>query len=222
MNKYLKIPLISSFFLILLACNDSDVLSTGVSEMNDFDKKYVVIANPDPQYNYKDKISVIEVFWYGCPHCYQMEYHLDTWLKEKPADVAFIRVPGVTNDLWQPLARTYFAADMLGVVDQIHIPLFHAIHRDGRSFTTDAEIQAFVEERGVDGDAFMKVFYSTDVQLVLEDIYNFAVNYRIASVPALIINNKYVTAPSMVGSYEQTLPLVDYLIDKERQAMAEK
>jgi thiol:disulfide interchange protein DsbA len=188
------------------------------SQAENFEGKYVVIDNPDPQYDYDDKISVMEIFWYGCPHCYQMEYHLTPWLKDKDDDVAYIRVPGVVNDKWQPLARVFFAARQLDVLNDIHLPLFHAIHRDKRSLTSDTEIKAFIEERGLDGDVFMKAFNSNDIQLVLEDIFEFTVNYRIASVPAFIINNKYITAPTLAGSYENVTEVIDHLIELERVA----
>src|ERR1700754_1722750 len=55
-----------------------------------------------------DKIEVIEVFWYGCPHCYSFEPFLEEWLKTLPADVQLIRVPGVMGQNWIPLAKAYY------------------------------------------------------------------------------------------------------------------
>src|SRR6185437_16247939 len=37
-------------------------------------------------------IEVLEVFWLGCPHCYDLEPLLRAWLKTKPAYVDFVRV----------------------------------------------------------------------------------------------------------------------------------
>ena len=183
-----------------------------------FDGKYVLIEGADSQYSYKDKIEVIEIFWYGCPHCYTMERFVSEWLKEKPDDVAFIRVPAVTNEKWLPLAKTFFTARKLGVLKDLHRQLYDAIHKEKRALNTDAEIRVFMEENGVDGDAFMNVYNSNEINLVLKEIYEFTINYRIASVPAFIINNKYITAPSLVGTYNEVMDVVDYLIRQEKKA----
>ena len=39
------------------------------------------------------KVEVIEFFWYGCPHCNALQPSLHAWLKRKPADVEFRRIP---------------------------------------------------------------------------------------------------------------------------------
>ena len=35
------------------------------------------------------KIEVIELFWYGCIHCYTMDPYLDKWAEALPDDVVF-------------------------------------------------------------------------------------------------------------------------------------
>ena len=39
------------------------------------------------------KVEVVEVFWYKCPHCFNIERKLNSWLKNKPANVHFVRMP---------------------------------------------------------------------------------------------------------------------------------
>src|SRR3990170_3537508 len=51
--------------------------------------------NPPQPTKTGDKTEVVEVFWYGCPHCYSLEPYLEQWLKTKPDDVEFRRIPGV-------------------------------------------------------------------------------------------------------------------------------
>jgi thiol:disulfide interchange protein DsbA len=41
--------------------------------------------------------------------------------------------------------------------------------------------------------------------------------YQIDGVPTMAINGKYLTAPSMVGSQDRALQVVDYLIEVERK-----
>ena len=48
-------------------------------------KNYARIRNPQPVETGK-KIEVIEFFSYGCPHCAELEPHLDAWLAKQPPD----------------------------------------------------------------------------------------------------------------------------------------
>ena len=43
------------------------------------------------------RIEVVELFWYGCPHCYQFEPTLNPWIETLPADVNFIAYPGAVR-----------------------------------------------------------------------------------------------------------------------------
>src|SRR6185295_2167695 len=77
------------------------------------------------------KIEIAEFFWYGCPHCYNLEPVIETWLKKLPPDVQFRRVPAVFNPRWEHDAEIFYTFDALGVLDKVHKPFFEAIHRDG-------------------------------------------------------------------------------------------
>ena len=63
-----------------------------------------------------DQVEVLEVFWYGCPHCGHLEPVMDQWVATKPAGVAFRRMPA-TGPRWEPPARAYYAAESLGRLD---------------------------------------------------------------------------------------------------------
>ncbi|CAN0425212.1 unnamed protein product, partial [Phaeothamnion confervicola] len=78
------------------------------------------------------KVEVLELFWYGCSHCYAFEPQLIEWAKSKPDYVEFVRVPAVFAHNWEIHARAYYAAQQLGVLEKIHQPLFDAIHKQGR------------------------------------------------------------------------------------------
>ena len=55
-------------------------------------KDYIVLAAPLPTTTGK-QIEVREFFWYGCPHCFEMERHVAAWLQKKPEDVEFVLTP---------------------------------------------------------------------------------------------------------------------------------
>src|SRR5205823_5857769 len=65
-----------------------------------------------------DKIDVVEFFWYGCIHCYNLEPQLESWAKKLPADAQFRRVPAIFNERWAHDAAIFYAFEALGALDK--------------------------------------------------------------------------------------------------------
>ena len=42
-----------------------------------------------------EKIEVLEVFMYGCPHCFELEPRLEDWIAKRPAVVDIVRIPAM-------------------------------------------------------------------------------------------------------------------------------
>ncbi len=179
------------------------------------------MVTPQQPTQSKDKIEVLEVFWYGCPHCYHFEPVLDKWLESKPDDVEFRRMPGIFRKNWMPHAKAFYAAKKLGILDKIHKPLFDAIHKDNKRLFTDEAILDFVDGlEGVDGKAFRKAFNAYSVESKVKQAMRLSRAYGIRGVPAIIINGKYWSSGSLAGSYPELLKVVDALVDKERKKAA--
>ena len=102
------------------------------------------------------KIEVIEFFWYGCTHCYNLEPMLETWVKKLPADVQFRRVPAVFNERWGHDAAIFYTFEALGVLDKLHRPFFDAIHRDAPAHRQQQALNAWLQKNGVDPKKFMR------------------------------------------------------------------
>lgn len=138
-----------------------------------------------------DKLEVVELFWYGCSHCYNLEPTVSEWLKHKPDNVVFVRIPVAFGANWEPGARAYYAAEALGVLDKIHQPLFDAIHREKRKLNTEDELAAFFAEHGVDQSAFHKAYQSFQTETQLRRGNQMAQRYGVRGVPAVIVNGQY-------------------------------
>lgn len=180
---------------------------------------YATIDPPLPTHS-GNKIEVTEVFWYGCPHCYAFEPYLEKWLKTKPANVEFRLMPGILNRGWVAHARAYYTAQKLGVLDKIHRQLFDAIHKDRRNIFDEDSIKAFFVEQGVDGDKFSNIYDSRYVDEKLKQAIRAQIDAKITGVPSLIVDGKYLTSPSMTGSYKSLAQVLNNLIKKaaaERQ-----
>lgn len=177
---------------------------------------YQKVATPQPPVTDNGRIEVLELFWYGCPHCYHLEPELNIWLKKKPDDVEFVRIPAVLGPSWELLARGYYTAQVLGVLDRIHEPLFDHIHKERKAIRNVAELKAFFEQQGVSGADFDKAWNSfavvTDTNRA-RDVHN---RYGVTGVPTLIVDGRYRTSASLTGSNEKMFKVVDFLIDKVR------
>ncbi|OGT84462.1 MAG: hypothetical protein A3H91_12520 [Gammaproteobacteria bacterium RIFCSPLOWO2_02_FULL_61_13] len=203
--------LLSALFLFLLAAS-LPAQAQGQS--------YAPVQPQQPTQVQPGKIEVLEFFWYGCPHCYSMEPYVEKWLQSKAADVEFIRVPGVLNKLWMAHARAYYTAQKLGVLEQIHRPLFDAMHKENRKVYTEDDLRDFFEEKGVKGADFTRTYNSHDVEIRVKQAYVLAQNYRLTGVPAFIVNGKYATTGQLAGTYENIITTVDALIEMERGSAA--
>jgi len=180
---------------------------------------YNVISPAQPTQT-GDKIEVLEIFWYACPHCYDFEPYVNEWLENVPEDVTFRRMPGIFRKSWIPHAKAFYTAEKMGILDKIHTPLFHAIHRDKKKLFDDKSIKKFFLKQGVDKAEFTKVYESDEIDTKAKQAYVMGSRYKVTGVPAVIVNGKYMVSGSTAGSFENVLKVIDSLVDKERASTA--
>ncbi len=168
------------------------------------------------------KIEVMELFWYGCPHCYHMEQPLDAWVKKLPADVYFKRMPALPNASWAPMAKAYFAMQELGVLDKLHSQLFDAIHKAKTLNPADeaAAIDWVTKQGGLDKIKVEKAFKSFATNMQMNKAMQVFRSSGASGVPALIIDGKYITGSSMAGGNEAALQTADFIIQNVRKDRA--
>lgn len=176
---------------------------------------YSVITPQQARLSDSGKVEVLEVFWYGCPHCYRFQPYVERWLEDNRDNISYIRLPAVLNKSWAIHTRAYYTAQALGVLEAIHQPLFEAIHKHRRPLNNDETLMAFFEEHGVDNKAFRKAFYSFSVSGKVKQAEELTRRYQVSGTPAVIIDNQYYTGPRQAqGSYEELLNIVDFLVAK--------
>jgi len=168
-----------------------------------------------------DKIEVRELFWYGCPHCYDLEPHLEKWLKTMPPNAAFVRMPAVLRDSWAPGARAYYTFEALGVLDKLHGAFFKAIHAQKRKnlISSETAIADFAAENGIDRQKFLDAYKSFGVDSKARQAAAMVGRYEADGVPTIIVDGKYRTSPSMAGGHERLGEIIDFLV---RKAAAER
>jgi protein dithiol oxidoreductase (disulfide-forming) len=164
------------------------------------------------------KIEVMEIFWYGCSHCYSMEAPLNTWVKKLPSDVYFKRVPGLPNPSWAPMAKTFYAMETLGLSEKLHTKLFEAIHKTKSLNPTDekAAIEWVTAQSGLDKLKVEGAFKSFTTNTSLNRAAIIFRNSGATGVPSLVIDGKYITSSTMAGGNDQALKMADYIIENVR------
>jgi len=182
---------------------------------------YTVLAKPQPTET-GEKVEVLEVFMYSCPHCFHLEPTIAKWLATKPENVEFRRMPAVFGPKVEPHARAFYAAELLGKGEQFHGPLFRALHVDERDIWDEDALVAFAEEQGIDGDAFRKAYNSFFVDMRVRRSKEMLKRYGVDGVPTVIVNGKYRTSPSQTGSQDKMVEVIDYLIGVESDGVSAK
>lgn len=165
------------------------------------------------------KIELVEFFWYGCPHCFAFEPSLDEWASRLPADVAYRKVHVGLGPTWVPHQQLYYALESLGkATPQINGAIFKAIHNDRAPLDKSDKMADFVAKLGVDRKQFLDAFDSFAVKTKMRRAQTLAEAFRLDGVPALQVNGRWYTAPSMAGGNQRVLQVLDYLIGVERGA----
>ncbi|MGI9265669.1 MAG: DsbA family protein [Gammaproteobacteria bacterium] len=162
------------------------------------------------------KVEVLEIFWYGCPHCYTLEPHMQEWVKNKmPANAEFVQIPAALNRGWQVHARAFYTAEALGRLDEMHEGMFKAVNVDRNPLNTEDQLVEFFGNYGVSKEEFLEAFNSFAVQTKLRRADSLVRRYRITGVPAVVVNGKYVTGADVAGGVPELFEVVDFLIEKE-------
>jgi thiol:disulfide interchange protein DsbA len=184
---------------------------------------YIVIKPPMPVET-PGKVNVIEFFWYGCPHCYDLEPLIEPWIKRLPSDVAFHRVPAVFNNpQWTHDAAVFYSLDALGQIPRLHRPLFDAIHQDHLETGDTAALHEWLRNKGVDVKQFDAAMASFGVQSRVRRAQQLSVAYQIAGTPAMAVQGRYtVNLGGPINNFSKLLSVTDYLIGVARKGMAGK
>ncbi|MDP1904754.1 MAG: thiol:disulfide interchange protein DsbA/DsbL [Pseudomonadota bacterium] len=201
-------------FLSLIALLPAFALARPALAAETFDEgiDYLRLAKPLPVAR-KGRTEVLELFWYGCPHCHQLEPLLEAWHK-RHRNVAFNRLPAILGDSWAIHARAYYAAESLGVLGRFHQPLFDAIHVAGKRLNDEAALVAFAASQGIDAGRFRQAMGAFAVDARVRQALETTRRVGLDGVPALVVNGRFLTSPTLAGNRERTLAVLDFLVAK--------
>ena len=163
----------------------------------------------------KGKVEVVELFWYGCSHCFAFETEISAWEKQKSEFVEFRRVPAIFDRKWVSHARAYYTAEKLGVTEIVHPKLFEALHTKKQTIYTENELADFFEDLGVGKEAFTAAYTSFEVDTLTRKAMALTRSYGIGGVPSMVVAGKFRSSVRHAGSSKNLLNVIDFLAHRE-------
>lgn len=207
-NRFSKYCYAISFLLLANASVQAESFDEGI--------EYLKINPPVSTSVKKGQVEVVELFWYMCPHCFRFEPVMNKWLKNKPANVVFKRIPAIFSPRWRFFAKIFYTAQLLDVEEKIHKPLFDALHREKARLGNAAAMAGFFEKHaGIKKQDFMDVFNSFSVDAKVRKAEDLSKRYGAQGVPTLIVNGKWRTGGTIAGGHEGMIEVANHLIKLE-------
>lgn len=160
------------------------------------------------------KIQVVELFAYGCGHCFDLEDSINPWIETLPVDVDFSRVPAMFGGIWDAHGRLFLTLQTMSVDYRVHHAVFQAI-RERKRLSTPEQMADFLQGQGIDRGTFISTYHSFAVQAKVTDAKQKIAAYEVTGVPAMVVNGKYRFDLS-AGGAQGMLQLTDQLIARER------
>jgi protein dithiol oxidoreductase (disulfide-forming) len=163
------------------------------------------------------RIEVVELFWYGCPFCYQLQGPLEAWLKRKPEDVELRRIPAIFRESWVPHARLFYTLETIGELDRLHQAVYRSIHSDREDLTSAESTAAFAMRHGIDRARWLAAYQAPETDRKVEQSRLATRSYAIRGTPSLVVDGLYVTSTGMTESVPGVIQILEDLIGLARQ-----
>ncbi len=184
---------------------------------------YQLLVPAQPTNVSPDKVEVVEMFWYGCSHCFSLEPFLQKWNKEKPAYVQFTRVPVTWSAGHKAHAQLFYTLSALGKAEELNDAVFEEIQRKNNMLFTNDPAQteslqaAFAKKHGISEQDYRSAYRSMGVMTRMRRAEELARRYKVTGVPYMIVNGKYTTDVASAGGQDQLIALVNELAAREQK-----
>ena len=165
-----------------------------------------------------ERIEVREFFFYGCPHCYSVQPLISNWKENQADDVNFVPTPVLFIRGAEPLARAFYVARSKGILDEVHMPIFQAIHEHREALFDNRALARFFRAYGIEADEFNDLYSSFGVSTRVRQADALTREYRITGTPAFTVAGKYVVLRQNLANDRETFQVIDYLVNRERKA----
>lgn len=191
--------------------------SSAVAQPFEEGRHYHAIGSPGSAPS--DRVEVIEAFAYPCPACRTFLPIIADWSENLPDQVSLSHLPVGLQPGWEVFARVYYTADVLGLGHDAHEAMFKALHDERRQFRSIEDIAEVYTGFGVDVEEFVATSQSFAVDGRMRRNGNEIRRFGIRGTPSMIVQGTWRLSPTDFSSYEEMLAAVDYLVERELNAL---
>lgn len=164
-----------------------------------------------------ERIEVIDFFWYGCPYCNDLQPALEEWLKRKPDDVALRRVPAILRDSWAPHARIYYALELLGEVERLHLKVYEGYHVEQLHMSKPEVMEQWAAKHGIERQRWLDAYFSPETDARITRAFQATKRYDVQGTPSLVVDGRYLTSSSMTSTVRGVVTVLEDLVRLARQ-----
>lgn len=164
------------------------------------------------------KVEIMEYFTFVCPSCYKLEQDLVKWLKNKPENVVFEKVP-ITfgSKALRFQAKGYYIAKIYNKSKEYTDAIFKKIHFDNKRMSSKESILDLLASIGISKKDALETMDSLSLDMQIKNNEEKTIKNRILAMPTFIVDGKYKTDPSIAGGFDQYWHVIDYIIDVVNQ-----
>jgi thiol:disulfide interchange protein DsbA len=186
-------------------------------------KNYNVIVPAQPTNVAPGKVEVVEVFWFGCSHCYALDPYLESWNKNKAAYIEFARVPVMWGAGHKAHAKLFYTLQALNRETDLHTKVFDTIQRGGNMLAANDEQESFklqlawAKANGITEADFTREYNGFFVSTAIQRAEQLTKRYRVEGVPLMIVNGKYSADVGSAGGQTQLIALLNDLAASEKR-----
>ena len=190
------------------------IISSGNIQANyKLGKDFGSLARPLPV-KQDGVVEVIEVFWYGCGHCFNLAPAVSKWSKQKDSSVNFQKMPVTWGPVHQLHAKLFYTIEALGIGETGHTAVFTAIHKEGNFLSSDGAILDFLEKLGMDRSETIKYMNSFSVRQKVKRAIEISKQFKVTATPMMFVDGQYRVEAK--GGSSKMLKVVDHVIELQK------
>lgn len=161
-----------------------------------------------------DDIEVLELFWFGCSHCFALEPQIKSWLKNKPANAKFKKVPAIFSKRWEFHGKAFYTMEALNVPELAYDRFFHQIHVSKRGINNIDDLVKFLAQFKKEKELVENTFNSFAVDSQFRNAVKITKASGATGVPAMIVDGKYLTSQTDANGTKEMFDVIDKLVAK--------
>jgi len=162
-----------------------------------------------------DKIEVLELFWFGCGHCFALEPGIKNWLENKPENAEFVKMPAIfSSNLWEFHGKAFYTMKALDVPTEAYDAFFNHLHVKRQTIGNVKQLSTFLLAYDKTEEEVNAAFNSFAVDNQVRAAKKATRQAGITGVPAMVVDGKYLTSQSTAGGTDLMFDVVNQLVEK--------